>query len=485
MKALLVEDEAALRLATSQTLELGGFTVQACASAEEALPLLRPDYPGVVVTDVRLPGISGLDLLARIAALDAELPVIVVTGHGDVDMAVAAMHAGAYDFIEKPFSSERLMDAVRRAQERRSLVLENRHLRAERAQHPDMPDLVGRSEAIEHLKVVVRNVAPTGVDILVNGQTGTGKEVMARLIHAASGRKGNFVAINCGALPESVFESEIFGHEAGAFTGAQKRRIGKLEFANGGTVFLDEIESMPLALQVKLLRVLQERRLERLGGNESVALDCRVIAASKADLLALSAQGLFREDLYYRIGVISIDLPRLRDRREDIPLLLAHFVAEASQRYQRPVPRWTPEQMASWQAADWPGNVRELRNFAERLTLGLVPAAGAATGAGISAPAGLATDAGLAWAAGAGPAGSAAMSAGAASASGVATAAGAPMAGDAEQPSLSQQVDAFERDLILRALAAADNNVALAADRLLLPRKTLYDKLKKHQIQRE
>jgi two-component system C4-dicarboxylate transport response regulator DctD len=506
MKALLVEDEAALRLATSQTLELGGFAVQACASAEEALQLLRADFPGVVVTDVRLPGISGLDLLGRIAALDGELPVIVVTGHGDVAMAVAAMHAGAYDFIEKPFSSERLMDAVKRAQERRSLVLENRQLRAERAQHPDMPDLIGRSEAIEHLKVVVRNVAPTGVDILVNGQTGTGKEVMARLIHAASGRKGNFVAINCGALPESVFESEIFGHEAGAFTGAQKRRIGKLEYANGGTVFLDEIESMPLALQVKLLRVLQERRLERLGGNESVALDCRVVAASKADLLALSARGLFREDLYYRIGVISIDLPRLRDRREDIPLLLAHFVAEAAQRYQRPAPRWTPEQMAAWQAADWPGNVRELRNFAERLTLGLVtatpsagsaPSAGAgayaptgvATGAGISAPAGLATDAGLEWAAGAGSAGSTAMSAGAASASGVTTAAGVPAgspnAGGFEQASLPQLVDAFERDLILRALAAADNNVALAADRLLLPRKTLYDKLKKHQIQRE
>ncbi len=465
MKALLVEDEAALRLATSQTLELGGFAVQACASAEEALPLLRADYPGVVVTDVRLPGLSGLELLARVAALDAELPVIVVTGHGDVGMAVAAMRAGAYDFIEKPFSSDRLMDAVKRAQERRSLVLENRQLRTERAQHPDMPDLIGRSEAVEHLKVFVRNVAPTGVDILINGQTGTGKEVMARLIHAASGRKGNFVAINCGALPESVFESEIFGHEAGAFTGAQKRRIGKLEYANGGTVFLDEIESMPMALQVKLLRVLQERRLERLGGNESVALDCRVVAASKADLLALSAQGLFREDLYYRIGVISIDLPRLRDRREDIPLLLAHFVAEAAQRYQRPVPRWTPEQMAAWQAADWPGNVRELRNFAERLTLGLVPAtplaAGSApaAGAGISAPAALATGAGAS--------------------------AAAAASGDADQPSLPQQVDAFERELILRALAAADNNVALAADRLLLPRKTLYDKLKKHQIQRD
>ncbi|HEY0589295.1 MAG TPA: sigma-54 dependent transcriptional regulator [Pseudoduganella sp.] len=517
MKALLVEDEAALRLATSQTLELGGFAVQACSSAEEALPLLLANFAGVVVTDVRLPGLSGLELLARVAALDAELPVIVVTGHGDVTMAVEAMRAGAYDFIEKPFSSERLMDAVKRAQERRNLVLENRRLRSERAQHPDMPDLIGRSEAIEHLKVVVRNVAPTGVDILINGQTGTGKEVMARLIHAASGRKGNFVAINCGALPESVFESEIFGHEAGAFTGAQKRRIGKLEFANGGTVFLDEIESMPMALQVKLLRVLQERRLERLGGNESVALDCRVVAASKADLLALSAQGLFREDLYYRIGVISIDLPRLRDRREDIPLLLAHFVAEAAQRYQRPMPMWTPEQMAAWQAADWPGNVRELRNFAERLTLGLVPAAakhttpttagatsggagisslaGAAnggafaTGAGISSPASAATGAGMEWAAGAGATNSAAMTAGAASAAGVAMAAGAPSAGtahlDAEQPSLPQQVDAFERDLILRALAAADNNVALAADRLLLPRKTLYDKLKKHQIQRD
>jgi two-component system C4-dicarboxylate transport response regulator DctD len=196
---------------------------------------------------------------------------------------------------------------------------------------------------------------------------------------------------------------------------------------------------MPMALQVKLLRVLQERRLERLGGNESVALDCRVVAASKADLLALSAQGLFREDLYYRIGVISIDLPRLRDRREDIPLLLAHFVAEAAQRYQRPLPQWTAQQMDAWQAADWPGNVRELRNFAERLTLGLVPA---------DVPAPAAHDSGA-------------------------------------QQSLPQLVDAFERDLILRALAAADNQVALAADRLRLPRKTLYDKLKKHQIQRD
>lgn len=436
MQAILIEDEAVLRLATSQTLELGGFSVQACASAEEALALLRADYPGVVVTDVRLPGRSGLELLAQAAALDSELPVIVVTGHGDVDMAVAAMRGGAYDFIEKPFASERLLESVRRAQERRRLVLENRQLRTARAQHPDMPDLVGSSAAIEQLKVMIRNVAPAGVDVLINGQTGTGKEVVARLLHAASGRKGNFVAINCGALPESVFESEIFGHEAGAFTGAQKRRIGKLEFAHGGTVFLDEIESMPMALQVKLLRVLQERRLERLGANESVALDCTIVAATKVDLLQLSAQGQFREDLYYRIGVVSIDLPRLNERRDDIPLLLAHFAADAAARYHRPLPAWTPQQMALWQAAEWPGNVRELRNFAERLVLGI-----AGAGIGVVPPA----------------------------------QAGEPL-------SLPQQVDQHERELIVQALATVDGNVALAADNLMVPRKTLYDKLKKYQI---
>lgn len=438
-QAILVEDEAALRLATTQTLELAGFDVQACASAEQATLLLRPDFGGVVVTDVRLPGRSGLELLAGVMALDAELPVIVVTGHGDVGMAVDAMRAGAYDFIEKPFAAERLTEAVNRAQERRRLVLENRALKSARALHPDMPDLVGQSAAIERLRTVVRNVAPANVDILVNGQTGTGKEVMARLIHAASGRKGNFVALNCGALPESVFESEIFGHEAGAFTGAQKRRIGKLEYANGGTVFLDEIESMPLALQVKLLRVLQERRLERLGANEAVQLDCRVIAASKADLLQLSQQRLFREDLYYRINVVTIDLPRLNERPDDIPLLLAHFVREAAQRYGRPVPAWTAGQMAHWQGLDWPGNVRELRNFADRLVLGVVPADSPPVRA-----AGAGTNAGAA--------------------------------------SLPQQVDGFERDLIQRALIDADNNVALAADQLAIPRKTLYDKLKKYQI---
>ena len=431
-EAVLIEDEQTVRRATAQTLELGGFTVRACASAEQAQPWLHPDFAGIVVTDVRLPGRSGLELLADVTALDADLPVIVVTGHGDVSMAVEAMRAGAYDFIEKPFGAERLLDTVRRAQEKRRLVLDNRRLKAAWSAHPDMPTLVGQSAAIERVRTMIRSIGPTNADVLINGQTGTGKEVVARQLHAASGRKGPFVAINCGALPESVFESEIFGHEAGAFTSAQKRRIGKLEYANGGTVFLDEIETMPLILQVKLLRVLQERRLERLGGNDPIAVDCRVIAASKADLLKLSAEGSFREDLYYRIGVVSIDLPRLSERREDIPLLLAHFVQGAAIRYQRPVPQWSAAQMAQWQARDWPGNVRELRNFADRLVLG------------------------------------------------VADSAVEPVQADGQ--TLPQRVDAYERMLIAEALQAQGGSVAAAADALGVPKKTLYDKLKKYQL---
>jgi len=436
LEAILIEDEQAVRLATAQTLELGGFLVHACSSAEQAQPWLQPGFAGVVVTDVRLPGQSGLDLLAQIVALDPDLPVILMTGHGDVSMAVEAMRAGAYDFIEKPFAAERLMDTVRRAQEKRSLILENQRLKAAWTGHPDMPSLIGQSAAIERVRMLIRSVGPTAADILINGQTGSGKEVVARQLHGASGRKGPFVAINCGALPETVFESEIFGHEAGAFTSAQKRRIGKLEYANGGTVFLDEIESMPVTLQVKLLRVLQERRLERLGGNESIEIDCRIIAASKADLLQLSAQGMFREDLYYRIGVVTIDLPRLVDRREDVPLLLAHFVQGAAIRYQRPVPQWSAAQMTQWQARDWPGNVRELRNFADRLVLGVAEEVR-------STPFTVAkTDAG----------------------------------------NLPQQVDAYERMLIAEALAASENSVAAAAEALGVPKKTLYDKLKKYQL---
>ena len=439
--AILVEDEQAVRLATTQTLELGGFTVQACANAEQAYALINADYCGIVVTDVRLPQSSGLDLLAHTLHTDADLPVILVTGHGDVVMAVQALRTGAYDFIEKPFAAERLLESCLRAQEKRTLVLENRRLTKAWAAHPSMPELIGQSPGIERLRKFIQNIGPTQADVLINGATGCGKEVVARQLHVASRRKGEFVAINCAALPESMFESEIFGNEAGAFTGAQKRRIGKLEYAHGGTVFLDEIESMPMALQVKMLRVLQERQLERLGGNATVELDCRVIAATKVDLRQLSTEGKFREDLYYRLGVVSVDLPRLNDRREDIPLLLAHFVQRAALRYQKAAPPWSAADMAQWQQRDWPGNVRELRNFADQLVLGVADM-GQHPGEAPSQP--LDTTPGF--------------------------------------DGLPRRLDAYEASLIQEALRASDFNVALAAQTLCIPKKTLYDKLKKHGI---
>ncbi|MCU6432361.1 sigma-54 dependent transcriptional regulator [Undibacterium sp. Jales W-56] len=442
MEALLIEDEQAVRLATAQTLELGGFRVYAYASAEAAQAALHKGFAGIVVSDVRLPGQSGLELLAQVLALDPDLPVILITGHGDVSMAVDAMRVGAYDFIEKPFASERLLETCLRAQEKRRLVIDNRHLKQQLASQKSVPDLLGQTPAIEQVRKFIQAIGPSPVDVLINGATGCGKEVVARQLHLASGRSGEFVAINCGALPEAMFESEIFGHEAGAFTSAQKRRIGKLEYAQGGTVFLDEIESMPLALQVKLLRVLQERRLERLGGNTQITLDCRVIAASKADLLQLSEEGKFREDLYYRISVVSIDLPTLRQRREDIPLLLKHFIDAAAQRYQMPATAWTPAQMAEWQQRDWPGNVRELRNFADKWVLGVADPhlQSACSGTTVS---------------------------------------------DRSRPdteSLPKRVDDYEASLIQRALQNHDGNVALAAEQLGIPKKTLYDKIKKYQL---
>jgi two-component system C4-dicarboxylate transport response regulator DctD len=360
------------------------------------------------------------------------LPVLLMTGHGDVAMAVEAMREGAHDFIEKPFPSERLVAAVKSALEKRALVQENRQLK-EKLQAAGLTALIGQNPAIQTIRRLVGTLAPTGVDILINGETGSGKEVVARAIHDASGRRGPFVAINCGALPESVFESELFGHEAGAFTGAGKRRIGRIEHANGGTLFLDEIESMPLNLQVKLLRVLQERSIERLGSNIAIPVDCRLVAASKANLKTLSDTGQFRADIYYRLNVVSIDLPPLRQRREDIALLMANFLKEASQRYNRPLASWTPADLARWTAHDWPGNVRELKNIADRWALGLGDAL---------------TNFALPEASG----------------------------------SLSSQVDVAEKQIIETALSQCAGNVAQTAELLQTPKKTLYDKLTRHAI---
>ncbi len=433
MTVLLVEDDPLVLLGAEQALSLAGMTVLTACDAETALQIMAASPPDAVISDIRLPGADGFELLRRVREQDSEVPVILMTGHGDIRMAVDAMHSGAYDFLEKPFSSDRLSEVARRALEKRHLVLENRRLQALVAAQ-SVSDLIGQTPAIKEAKRRIGALGPTQVDILILGETGTGKEVVARALHKASGRRGPFVAINCGALPESIFESEMFGHEAGAFTGAARKRIGKLEYARGGTVFLDEIESLPLSQQVKMLRVLQERRLERLGGNESVAIDCRFIAAAKEDLKTLSEQGNFRPDLFYRLNVAHISLPPVRERREDIPLLMAHCVRMAADRYGVNPPNWSPLQMAAWQGLDWPGNVRELKNVADRLCLGLE---GDAASTLINAE---------------------------------------------DSPALALQIEAFEKHLIVQALTAHGGNVTLAAEYLKLPRKTLYDKVARYAI---
>ena len=299
LSVLIVEDDPHVLLGCQQALALEDIPSVGVGSAEEALQRIDADFAGIVISDIRLPGIDGLELLSRLKAQDRSLPVVLITGHGDISMAVNAMRDGAYDFMEKPFSPERLVDVVRRALEQRSLAREVTALRRQLAGRQALEQrLIGRSPAMQQLRELIANVADTGANVLIEGETGTGKELVARCLHDFSRRQAKpFVALNCGGLPENLFESEIFGHEAHAFTGAGKRRIGKIEHANGGTLFLDEVESMPLNLQIKLLRVLQEHSLERLGSNQSVQVDCRVIAATKADLEQQGKAGQFRSDL--------------------------------------------------------------------------------------------------------------------------------------------------------------------------------------------
>lgn len=372
-RVILVDDDDDLRHALVQGLELEGLTVDAYSSAELALEEIDRSFSGVVVSDIRMPGIDGLAVMRRICEIDPALPVVLITGHGDIALAVEAMRDGAYDFIEKPFATARLVSVVTRALHQRRLVLENRVLRAELEQGGQLESrIVGRNPAIRRLREEVAAVADTGVDVLVLGETGSGKEVVARALHDLSERAaGHFVAINCGAVPADIFESELFGHEAGAFTSAAKQRIGKLEHAHGGTVFLDEIEAMPIDLQVKLLRVIEHRAIERLGSNKRIDLDLRFVAATKTDLEAEGASGRFRPDLYYRLGVATLAIPPLRERKDDIPLLFAHLAREARARYRRDIPDMTPALEAALMAHDWPGNVRELRNAADRWVLGL------------------------------------------------------------------------------------------------------------------
>ncbi len=374
---LIVDDDPENISRIGKVLEKTVCETAAAANGERALSVLSQlsgahGFPGIVVTDMKMPVMDGLDLLERARALDSELPVIMITSYGDVASAVRAMKAGAYDFIERPFDPEQLRARVTRALESRRVVLENRELKAQLANRPGMAaKLIGNAPAIQTLREEIANIASTDASVLINGETGSGKEVVARCLHEFSRRRAaHFVAINCGGMPEHLLEGEFFGWEAGAFSGAVKRRIGKLEFARGGTVFLDEIESMPLQHQVKILRALDGKTIERLGSSEPIKVDFRVVAATKADLKETSKTGEFREDLYYRLNVAELHIPPLRDRREDIPLLFEHFAQEMVARHGRDVPEVSRSDMQTLVAHDWPGNVRELRNVAERIVLG-------------------------------------------------------------------------------------------------------------------
>jgi len=370
---LLLDDDADLRHAVSQGLELEGHEVSVFEDPSAALSTISRDDYAVIVSDIMMPKMDGFAVLTQVMEIDPVLPVILITGHGDVPLAVNAMKSGAYDFIEKPFTVQKLAAVVERALEKRRLVLENRRLRETLDEATDLSSrLVGRAPSIESLRSQILALADADVDVLVLGETGTGKEVVARGLHDFSSRKdAPFVALNCAALPKDIIESELFGHEAGAFTGANKARVGKLEYANGGTVFLDEIESMPLDVQAKLLRALEDRTIVRLGANQSIQLDVRFIAATKVDLGENSESGGFRSDLYYRLNVAALQIPPLRDRKEDIPLLFFHLAREARGKFRREIPTVSPALETDLVNYDWPGNVRELRNTADRFVLGL------------------------------------------------------------------------------------------------------------------
>jgi two-component system C4-dicarboxylate transport response regulator DctD len=434
---LFVDDEASMREAVTQWLELAGFELTVQDNATSALGKLSADFPGVLVTDLKMEGIDGLELLRRSQEVDPELPVVVITGHGDVEIAVQAMRLGAYDFIEKPFAPERFLEIVRHAGEKRRLVIENRRLRRAVNEQTLNSRIIGTSRVAENLRATVAELAGTDVSVVLYGETGVGKDLVARCLHDFGRRHaGNYVAVNCAAVPDTMVESEFFGHEAGAFTSAVKTRPGKLEHASGGTLFLDEIDSMPFATQGKLLRVLQERAVERLGSNRSITVDLRAVAASKIDLRKASNDGRFRPDLYYRLSVVELAVPPLRERKEDIPLLFEYFAGVAAEAHGRDVRPVSASTVSTLMAQDWPGNVRELRNAAERYALGLGGVALRLT----------AEDAKL---------------------------------------SLTAQVEAFERTVIERALTESGGKINAVMEQLDIPRRTLSEKMTRLGLDRE
>ncbi|WP_313801518.1 sigma-54 dependent transcriptional regulator [Sphingobium sp.] len=424
---LLIDDDDALRTALAQSFELADLPVQCFADAAEALARLDAGFDGAVISDIRMPRIDGLELFRRIAAIDHQIPVILMTGHGDVSMAVSALKQGAFDFIAKPFATDHLIASARRALEMRQLVLDNRRLRAAADESAAGEPLIGESPAMVRLRENMRQIADAEVDVLIEGETGTGKELVATLLHRWSRRRGRpFVAINCAALPDTIAEADLFGQEGRA----QLTQSGRIARAHRGTLFLDEIESSPARLQGSLLRVLEEREIHPVGADQPQPLDIRVIAATKPGIETSVAEGRFRADLRYRLDMVRLRIPPLRDRREDVPLLFGYLLHQAAEQMGREAPQLGAEVRARLTEHDWPGNVRELANYAKRILLG--------------------------------------------------------MHGDGsegeEHLSLGQRVENYEAAVIRKVLERVRGDARSAMAALHLPRKTFYDKLHRHGI---
>jgi two-component system C4-dicarboxylate transport response regulator DctD len=426
-QVIFIEDDEALRTATVQTLELAGLTVRAFASADTAIAAIDARFGGVIVSDIRMRGMDGLQLFAAVRAIDADIPVILITGHADVTMAVGALREGAFDFLTKPFAADYLVAAVRRALEKRLLLLDNRRLRALAEAQEDMGPLIGDSPAIAHLRSTIRQLAALDIDVLVEGETGTGKKLVARMLHRLSQRRnGPLVAVNCSALPVEIAESTLFGHAADTPPHRALRRGGQIAASHQGLLLLEDIDSLAAQVQAGLLRVLEDRSVQPPGASAPRPIDLRVMATCRTDLESLVRQDRFRSDLFYRLNAVRLRLPPLRARREDVPQLFALFVAEARKQTGVGEFRLTDAMRRHLTGHDWPGNARELKNYATRCVLGLTAD---------------------------------------------------PPADNAEQPALGERLRRFEATIIEDALRATGGNVSATVARLQVPRKTLYEKM--------
>ncbi|MFK7995888.1 MAG: sigma-54-dependent transcriptional regulator [Granulosicoccus sp.] len=435
LRVLLIDDERAMRESISQWLSLADCTVESFADSHEALTHITDRFDGVVVTDLRMPIVDGMGVLRAIMEIDQDIPVVLITGHGDVTSAVDAMQHGAYDFIEKPFQPERLLSTIKRAGEKRELILQNRQLLRQAESGRSIEErLLGECPSMRSIRQNIIQFADVDVDVLIIGETGTGKEVAARALHDFSTRKNSsFKAIDCGAIAQNHIEQALFGSSGKSIA------AGPFELAEGGTVFLDEVTNMPAEQQVKLLRVLEQREVQRIGENNTRALDIRVLSAANASLDQHVSLGEFRSDLLFRLNTVEMRLPPLRERDDDCVLLFEHFTSRASANYQREVPAINSQDITALRAHNWPGNVRELKNVAERFVLYQVE-----------------------------PVSNLIL----------------PGETSQQRPGFAQQVQAFEKSIIEYAIKHCNGNISDSADYLGLPRRTLSDKLQKYDIER-